>query len=279
MSQYSSYNYLTEQSAGDIIKNAFTIYIDYFSTFFAAYFLPVFSSVLFFFVLLILLLVMGNTTFIPMLFLPWMVISMFMGIVAVVSITVIVSDICIGNTPTGVKQSYRMITPALLGKLFLSYLLYFVLLTGLYIGVISLGSLLTSLPVWGALAGGILLAALFVLIGIVLPMFFPSVIVLEGKWGFNAFKRSFLLGRGFYLRNLGILVIFFICFFMAYLLIGLVLAILPPPLRILIGLVVSMVIYLTLICFPIICVVLMYYDIRVRKEGYDAAALAEDLKL
>jgi len=279
MYQFSSYNYLTEQSAGDIIKNALTIYTDYFSTFFTAFFLPVISWILLYIVLFITLAVMGNESMMSAFVLLWTVISVFVWLVAVVSITVIVSDICVGNSPIGVWQSFRVITPALLGKLSLSYILYFLLMVALYSGALYLGSLLAPLmPRW-ALAGGLILAVFFIFIAVVLPMFFPSIIVLEGRWGFNALARSVRLGRGFYLRNLGILLLFFTCFIAGSMLLRLVVGVMPPPISLMIGLVAVAVVYLTFVCFPIICVVLMYYDMRVRKEGYDAAALAEDLRL
>jgi hypothetical protein len=208
-----------------------------------------------------------------------LVVTVFMGLMAIMSITVIVSDICVDNTPIGVKQSYRMITPAVLGKLLLSYLLYFLLVVPVSAGVQFLGALLIALPRWWALAGNGLLAVLFLLIAVVLPMFFPTVIVLEGKWGFNAIRRSVQLGRGFHLRNLGILTIFFLCFFTAWIIALFLVMVIPPPFAFLLRLILVMLFYFTFICFPIICVVLMYYDMRVRKESYDTAALAEDLKL
>ena len=81
------------------------------------------------------------------------------------------------------------------------------------------------------------------------------------------------------MRNLGVLLLLFIVFLVAFLLLLLPLALLDEnagetfAARLLAN---AFQAFVTPLIF--IAVVLMYYDIRARKEAYDAAALSEDLR-
>ena len=107
-------------------------------------------------------------------------------------------------------------------------------------------------------------------------VFVPIVVVLENTWGKEALKRSKNLGKDFYLRTLGLIVIImcisalfggiahaalanFITGFYFHALLLNAIQILVQPLT-------------------LIMIVLSYYDLRVRKEAYDIATLAEDLQ-
>jgi hypothetical protein len=115
-------------------------------------------------------------------------------------------------------------------------------------------------------------------------MFALSVTVLEQVSGVAALKRSRELGRGFYWRNFGISMI---CSLVAIVLLaaagGLIgvseYSILGHGYQVLENILseaFSIVLFGPLVTIPAI---LLYYDMRARKEGYGAAQLVEDLRI
>jgi hypothetical protein len=131
----------------------------------------------------------------------------------------------------------------------------------------------------GLLVGLVLL----VIPGLVLMiwlMLTPSVVVLENRSGVAALKRSKQLGDGSHWRNAGLfLLLNMITWVMGGVLgfvIGLVGAFLSSDPETVIPVAVSLSLGL-FIPLTLIAIVLVYYDRRVRKESYDAKALAEDL--
>jgi hypothetical protein len=183
------------------------------------------------------------------------------GFVAGGAMTVVISNICLGNRPTvphayghilGQRRWWRMLSTGLL-----------------LVMMIYAGFLLLLLPgVWVMARGS----------------FSSIVVVLEGRKNMDAIKRSFALTKGQAWRVVGLTVL------------PLLLASIP---MFLVGLVVTMVGTLTLgesvaqdflvksmadvlsqaLLAPVwgITLVLLYYDQRVRREAYDVQALAEDL--
>ena len=171
------------------------------------------------------------------------------------AVTVIISDICVGNAPN-LKRAYKRILAQ--GRW------WHFLTTYLLVGIgIELGAILLIVPgLW------FFMRALFV----------AQTVVLEDRRNRDAIRRSFALTKGQTWRLTGLLLVPLVLmllissgtsylFFAHYesaqglflsLLIGVILAVLTTP-------VVSML------------NVLLYYDQRVRRESYDAQALAEDL--
>jgi hypothetical protein len=124
---------------------------------------------------------------------------------------------------------------------------------------------------------------LLIVPGIVFSMWYwfaGSVAVLERTTARGALARSRELGKGYYLRNLGIVsltgLVVFLPIQVFSLLLGAAsgLGYFPLPLAKAIGTVVGG-LGGTVIQ---IAIVLIYYDLRVRKEAYDSAKLAEDLR-
>ncbi len=165
------------------------------------------------------------------------------------------SNICLGNKPSLI-QSYRRVLGSMVGKLLLTNILQVL--------IIAIGLVLLIVP-------GIIFTLWLI--------FVPAVVVLEGTWGFNALKRSKALSKGYCLRIFGIGVVLFIFFFVIGGVIGAVFGLVFPHLveewqfRLLLTVIQTLV-------QPtgIIAVIILYYDLRARKEAYDNTALAEDLK-
>jgi magnesium-transporting ATPase (P-type) len=172
------------------------------------------------------------------------------------AVTVAVSDICLGNPPT-LKRSYSAIG-RVLGKYLVAYLLIVV--------IIGVGFVLLILP-------GVLLWALLV--------FTLPAVVIERKGGVAALKRSVTLGKGFYWRNLGVLLLailvvvaFAMLIFM--LAIGAGVAAGGTGEEFGFSLLSSLA---SILVTPLgqIPLILLYYDMRVRKEFFDGSALAQEM--
>jgi hypothetical protein len=144
----------------------------------------------------------------------------------------------------------------------------------------------------GRVLGTYLLSLLMIMLGVValvIPgivfvlwyLFVASVVVIEGLGGRAALRRSRELGRGSYFRNLGVLLVAFFATVAAATLVMAVLAIIAAVLGVgdvkIYELLWS---FSVLVAMPayIVSIVLLYYDMRARKEGYGAAQLAEDLR-
>ena len=104
--------------------------------------------------------------------------------------------------------------------------------------------------------------------------------VLEGLSGRAALRRSRGLGKGYYLRNLGVLWMVMLVMLLAAMVLGGIvgltgyLAGVNPKVLDFIGGLAGLLVAPTVPIF----MVLLYYDMRVRKEGYGAAQLADDLR-
>lgn len=170
--------------------------------------------------------------------------------------TVLISDICVGNRPS-LGRAYRRAFGKVTGTVLLTMVLVFVIL--------AVGSLLLVVP------------------GVVFGMWYSfagPVVVLERTTALGALSRSRQLGKGYYLRNFGIVLLTMVAIWTPSIVLGFVwglivgFAHLPAPLAHLVGSVFG-----ALAAPPIsIAIVLLYYDLRVRKEAYDSAKLAEDLR-
>jgi hypothetical protein len=237
-------NYIRAQSPGEIISGSFSIYRRHFLTIAAGYWLLVIPVA----VLEAFLSTRQSQL--------WLIgpLSQLAGLFASVAITVEVSDICLGNRPS-VARSYRRAFDKLFGRLCLTYLLQ--------IAIIALGFVLFIVP-------GFLFLTWY--------GFALTVVVLERLSGVEALRRSRTLGKGFYLRNFGTMCALFLPLLLPAiiweLMVNLVLGIDSKDVR---EVVIAVV---TQLPAPLlyIGIVLLYYDLRVRKEAYDSASLVEDLR-
>lgn len=240
-------NYLVEHTVGSIVRGAFQIYFRHFGTIFLIFMLPVAPVA----VLQGEAALSGNSSLIIFSSALYVAVSLF----AYAAVTIAVSDVCLGNQPS-FRRSYARV----LGKLVLLLLV-------------------TNLLQMLAFAAGLVLLVVPGLVLMIWLVLTSPVVVLEGKSGVAALKRSKQLGDGSHWRNAGLLLLLFIIMAVVGGLIGGVFGFLFPDsvehwsFRTLIAVVQSG------LSVPImlIALVLTYYDRRVRKEGYDAKALAEDL--
>jgi hypothetical protein len=172
--------------------------------------------------------------------------------IATLPITAVISDICLGNQPD-LARAFRLLFD---GKILGTYLLTVLLAL--------LGFVLLVVP-------GLVLCVWY--------LFVIPIMVIEGRRGWQALERSRSLGKGHFWRILGILLLALTVVCMVNLLISATLSLIhehlgPPMVAPIAGQLLSG------LLDPIASIVsvLLYYDLRARKEAYDSAALAEDLK-
>jgi hypothetical protein len=178
----------------------------------------------------------------------------YMGIFVISGVlTVVLSDICLGNRPT-VRRSYaRILSGNRWWNLFSTGLLYSL--------AMSLGLLLILPGLWLMVRG-----------------FFTSIIVaLEGRRSGDAIRRSFALTKGQAWRIMGLLLPLFLLMIVPTIFQVIVVSELPAMAASVVTILVSFVLSTTLTPAIALTMVLLYYDQRVRREAYDAQALSEDL--
>lgn len=237
--------YVRQHSAGTIVRSSFEIYRRYFGVLLLSTLIP---FVPFLILQLLGVIEQNSVAGVVLLFLP--------SLLNIVPTTVLISDICVGNEPA-LGRAYRRAFGKLTGKVLLTILLVF--------GLIVLGFVLLIVP--GIVAGCWL-------------TFAAVVAVLERTSAPAALGRSRQLGKGHYLRNAGTYVvtglIAYVPAFILSAIIGAVGGLADAPRKV-IELAGSLLGVLAA-APPAIAVVLLYYDMRVRKEAYDSTKLAEDLR-
>jgi hypothetical protein len=245
-----SARFLQPQTLGPVLRNTITIYVRNWSTICLIYILPLLPLAM----LRAVLETKGYTAWAVSFYL----IQMAVNILVSAALIVAVSDICLDLKPN-LRRAYRRGFAN--GRLLSTY--FIVLL------------------VW------VLGLALLVIPGLVFLiwyMFALSATVLEQTSGRAALRRSRELGRGFYWRNAGIITVLglllAVVLFVTVALLGLfeyfTLGGGYPVLEKTLSEALSIVIFGPLACIPGI---LLYYDMRARKEGYGATQLVEDLRI
>jgi hypothetical protein len=247
--------FLREHSVGSIIRSSFRIFSKHYPILFVVYTLPTFPAV----VLQQEAQHAGNIE----LMLVGVFFNILLGFFAFAAITVAISDICLGDRPS-VIRAYRRILGPTAWKLLWSNLLQMF--------AIGAGMLLLIVP------GLVLMIRL---------LFTPAAVVLENQSGAAALKRSANLGKGYHWRNAGVVVVWFSITIMAYLILVLLFTAIGALLGIDIkqgfehwGFRTGLAVLIMGLLYPLIFIgiILLYYDLRVRKEAYDVRALAEDLR-
>ncbi len=239
--------YLKEHSFGEIIRNTFSLYFKNFLRIVFAYFLLVYP-----FQILTTVGVLTET--IPLVIIGVLLtfIGTFFGMAVV---TLLVSDLCLGNEPS-LKRYFKRSFGAMLGKLIATELLEIL--------IIGIGLILLVVP-------GIIFTLWF--------LFAVSIVVLEDQRAVKALKRSKALGKGFHMRNFGILFVMFVISLVIGGILGgtigtVILSTLgPDTFQLFID-------FIQTVFAPLgVCAaVLMYYDLRVRKEAYNSEVLDEELR-
>lgn len=135
-------------------------------------------------------------------------------------------------------------------------------------------------PPAGALIALLALMAVSICAGVYMTTTAPSIIV-EGRKGFGALARGFRLARGSEWRILGHSIVYLLVFigltvavFLPFMILGLMMGEDTGGALSTVGATAS-----TVIALPVlyIAATLLYFDIRLRKEGYDAARLSAEM--
>lgn len=238
-------NYLRPQTVGEVLRSAAEIYFRNFGVIFLTFFLPVFPFS-----------VWQNEAQVAKAW-GWLCVASGCSLIAAClawgAMTIAVSDICLGNKPS-IARSYQKI----FGRAFARLLVASLLQTLCWL----IGFMMCIVP--GVIA-------------MLWLMFTPPVVMLEGLGGTKALQRSKQLAKGYLGRNFLVLLLLMIIGGVVGGLVGGILGATLGEATFVFRLV--LVAVQTLICsFSIVALILLYYDLRVRKEAYDAAALAEDLR-
>jgi hypothetical protein len=240
--------YLRQQSTGEILRTTFDVYRRYFFTLVAIYMVPILPFAVWSFYLSQ---TTGETFNIA--YFAATAIEAF----PFLAITVAISEIALGNRPSLVRAYCRVFGRNFPNILFTYVLFYSGLLLAFVLFVVP------ALVYW----------ALF--------MFTLVVVMIEGRTGFAAFARSKALGKGHYLRNILIGSLMPLsCLSLVLILsagygyLGTAVPPLAEPLSIAIFST-----FLTIVLAPLVYtpLMLLYFDMRARKEAYDTALLTEDL--
>lgn len=243
--------FLREHTAGSVIKSSFRIYFGNLPVLFGIYLLPVLPGAIY-------------GAFAPSVgrgdpahAVMAGLLQLIGGIVALAPMTVALSDICLGNRPH-LGRSYARLK-AVIWRLLGTWVVVSVLLL--------VGMLLLIIPFF---------------VVVVLTMFALTVVVLESRSPMESIRRSIQLGRGYYWRNFGVLLLLGLVVGVLWLVIGVVVGLISvgvgADMQESFGFQLIVHFFVLLIApLQLIPVVLLYYDMRVRKENYDAAALATDI--
>jgi hypothetical protein len=228
-----------------MLSNSFKIYRSHLSLFFLTCVIPAV-------IVAILAYVLDEIPFPALLkLLIGLILGLISGLVSQAGTSIAVSDICLQNQPA-LAHCLRSIGSRIGGLLVASVVTSIIVL---------IGSLLFIIP--GFVAG-------------VFLMFTAPIIVVERRSWYRAMQRSFQLTRGSFWRNSGILLILFCILFTASIIIGIILGVISVVSSVAIRLLMT-----PLLSFvtPVltIAVTLLYYEMRVRKENYDADGLVQDL--
>lgn len=240
--------FITERSAGRIIKDGIKIYAQNFRAIVLISALPV--------VPFLILGAWAASQYDEAMAAVSSILEAVVSIFTTGAVTVAVSDVCLGNRPS-VSRSYAALL-RILWRYLGTYLLA--------VSIIIIGLVLLVIP--GIYA-------------MVVLMFALPVCIIERRAALDACKRSRALGKGHYLRNLGVFFLVLCVYIMCVIAITLVLVALmlvmssDPSIFLfeflngLVGVVLAPIVQVSII--------LLYYDMRVRKENFDGAALAQEL--
>jgi hypothetical protein len=240
--------FVREYTVGAIVGDTFRIYGRNLPTLFLICLLPMGPFEL--------LKAIGNTAHDQTLIIVATLLSLAAGIFVYGANTIAVSDICVGNPPS-LKRSYQAI-----GRVI-----------GKYIGTYALLMLLVLL--------GFMLLGIPGIIAILLYLFALPVAAIERMGPRAAMKRSRELGKGFYWRNFGVLLVatlmaglFMLAVFMLTAILGVAMDLDDGDLGLNVLLALSGIFTTPILQIPLI---LLYYDMRVRKEYFDQSALSQEM--
>jgi len=246
----SASGYIRIYSAGDILRSSVQIYRSNFRTFWVILVLPLLPGVA--------VQAFAPQSDHPLLFHGANLFDMFVGLLTTAAGTVAVSDICLGQWPS-IGRSYRRAFSEMPGKI-----------AG------------TGLLLWLTLILGLLLLLVPGFIFMLWYLFAIPLVVLEQTSGIAALRRSRHLGRGSYLRNCGVYALLIVPIYVLAVAVGVLFgwvggnvesSLVHELSGFLAGTVAA-----SFAPVITIAIVLLYYDMRVRKEAYNIQTLAEELR-
>jgi hypothetical protein len=252
--------FVREMSTGELLRSSFQLHRQFFVPLALAYGLPNLpASVL----QLSIPLAGGGLGGLILLWALWFVMFILGVFVSYTAIILVISDACVGNKPNIIRSFLRAreLGPKLIGGWLRQFLILFV------------GFMLLIVP-------GLIFTVRYFAV--------PIVLVLEGGQISDAFRRSRQLVAGSSWRvfgnvmliNLILLTIIYGAIFILGVLIGLLMAATGNATTSPVTLVAEIGgLIMTYALYPVLFValVLMYFDLRVRKEAYDSMTLASEL--
>ncbi len=216
----------------------------------------------------------------------------FLGPLSQAAMVYIVSETILGRG-TNIEDSIKTILPKV-GTIILAYIMVGIIILVTYAPIFISMTILFSDPgnenaVFIALFFIWLypISALVLLWLTIKLLFIPHSVILDNLGAVEAFKRSFRLVTGYWWRTFGIyiLISFIVLFIVSMLqqLTGLItlglnqLPAIPPMVTVGVAGVLMTIISLVIQPIGIIATTLLYYDLRIRKEGFDLLHLASAL--
>jgi hypothetical protein len=178
---------------------------------------------------------------------------------ASIAMAIAISDACLGHQ-VNLKRAFRVAV----GRTFWSVLLTTVLTMTLF----GLGLVLLIVP-------GLFFISWF--------MFVQPAVVIEKLGPLEAFSRSKQLGKGFYVRNVAVLLLLIFITYVAYLTSSVIVGVLAALIASAFGQsviteLIASAVLTAMLPLQAIPMILLYYDMRARKEGLDRTRLLEELR-
>jgi len=264
--QGTGYRYLKAYTFSEIIGDIFDIYLNNFLTLFLLSLMPM--AVVFVFVIFAVLLgvaaglslehagagAAGLIGFLALIFIPVMMYVQFYFTSAMI---VAISHVFYGYRPQ-VMDSLRRVDYWVPAKLLATILLQMVIMAAVFVPVMLLFVISRS-PAVIVIGILFLIPAAFYLM--TLFFFTMPVVVIEDIWLVDAIKRSMELGKGYYLRNLVILLAISVALAIILMVVSIPLSFIP-----FLGQLTSMAIQVVVTPITMILIMILYFDMRVRKE-------------
>lgn len=230
----------------------------------------------------------------------------FMGIVAIVQVPfVFLQAILIELGAPGEGEAFGAAQAGFFGLAFILLMVQFLIVNPFLTGAITkatadvylggtpnLGDTYryalsrTGTILWVTILYGLVVAGGFILLvvpgiylAVALVFATPSVVV-EARRGVDALKRSRALAKGYWWRIFGTLLLAMLLFFVAGAILGIpfgLLSLAAGPVSWLVEAIGNSIVTVITTPFFGMLVVLLYFDMRIRKEGFDLALMAQEL--
>jgi hypothetical protein len=265
-------DYLVERNGGEIVRDSLRIYRDYFGPLLAIYALPVVPALL--------LSAYANAAGDPVAAVVAGALDILVVAFPYGAMTIAVADICLGNRPT-LGNSYGGLLRNFWRYLG-TYALYMaMIIAGMFLAAaVGAGLWTAAHPALGVVAGVVVFG--LTLIVMFRYMFACQICVIERRGPIQSLRRSRHLIRGMFWRTFGLGLAMFALVYLALFTAGVVwgAGTLLMPADTNVALLEDVFVRcLTILVTPVLLIsfVLLYYDLRVRKENYDSRALTLEL--